>query len=142
MNNIGAIIAPFFIGMVADRFFASQKVMAVLHLVGGVVMYYAAGVTDVGMLIFLLLLYNSCYMPTLALVNAISFNQLKNPEKQFPAIRVWGTIGWIVAGILITTIQVQFLGCRKIEHPFQDGWNSISSGCLFFHFATNATQER
>ena len=120
MNNLGAIIAPFFIGMVADRFFASEKVMAVLHLVGGIVMYYAAGVTDVGMLIFLLLLYNSCYMPTLALVNAISFDQMGNPEKQFPAIRVWGTIGWIVAGLLITIIQVYFYGdVEKSSIPFK-----------------------
>ncbi len=120
MNNIGAIIAPFFIGMVADRFFASERVMAVLHLAGGLVMYYAAGVTDVGILILLLLLYNSCYMPTLALVNAISFYQMENPEKQFPAIRVWGTIGWIIAGLLITFIQVQFFeDVEKSSIPFK-----------------------
>ncbi|NUO82069.1 nucleoside permease [candidate division KSB1 bacterium] len=102
MNNIAAIIAPFFVGMIADRFFASQKVMGVLHLLGGAVMFLAAGITDSTTLIPMLLLYNLCYMPTLALVNAVSFNQMDNPAAQFPKVRVWGTIGWIVAGLVIT----------------------------------------
>jgi len=108
MNNIAAVIAPFFVGMLADRFFPSQKVMGVLHLLGGVVMYIAAGITDAGVLIPTLLLYNLCYMPTLALVNAVSFNQMDSPDKQFPKVRVWGTIGWIVAGLTITFIQFNF----------------------------------
>ena len=102
MNNLAAIIAPFFIGMVADRFFSSEKVMGVLHLVGAVVMYYTTTVTETATIIFLLLVYNSCYMPTLALVNNISFQQLDNPDKEFPKIRVWGTLGWIVAGLAIS----------------------------------------
>ncbi len=108
MNNIAAVIAPFFVGMLADRFFASQKVMGVLHLVGGVVIYVAAGITNAAVLIPTLLLYNLCYMPTLALVNAVSFNQMDSPDKQFPKVRVWGTIGWIVAGLAITFIQFNF----------------------------------
>jgi nucleoside transporter len=102
MNNIAAIIAPFFVGMIADRFFASQKVMGTLHLLGGVFMFLATGITDPATLIPTLLLYNLCYMPTLALVNAVSFNQMDNPGAQFPKVRVWGTIGWIVAGLVIT----------------------------------------
>ncbi len=102
MNNIAAIIAPFFVGMIADRFFASQKVMGVLHLLGGVFMFLATGIKDPATLIPTLLLYNLCYMPTLALVNAVSFNQMDNPGAQFPKVRVWGTIGWIVAGLVIT----------------------------------------
>ena len=102
MNNIAAIISPFFIGMVADRFFQSQKVMGFLHILGAIVLYYSSGITEAGPLILFLLVYNICYMPTLALVNAISFNQMENPEKQFPAIRVWGTIGWIIAGFTIS----------------------------------------
>lgn len=102
MNNIAAIIAPFFVGMIADRYFASQKVMGVLHLLGGVFMFLATGITDPATLIPTLLLYNLCYMPTLALVNAVSFNQMDNPAAQFPKVRVWGTIGWIVAGLVIT----------------------------------------
>jgi len=108
MNNIAAIVSPFFVGMVADRYFASQKVMGVLHLLGGVILYVSADVTAVGWLVFGLLLYNLAYMPTLALVNAVSFNQMESPAAQFPKVRVWGTIGWIVAGLTITLIQVKF----------------------------------
>jgi nucleoside transporter len=108
MNNIAAIISPFFVGMIADRFFASQKVMGVLHLLGGLIMYWSADITTVGMLIFGLFLYNLTYMPTLALVNAVSFRQMKSPDAQFPRVRVWGTIGWIVAGLVITFILSRF----------------------------------
>jgi nucleoside transporter len=108
MNNIAAIISPFFVGMVADRYFASQKVMGVLHLLGGVILYLSADVTTVGWLVFGLLLYNLAYMPTLALVNAVSFHQMESPDAQFPRVRVWGTIGWIAAGLAITFIQFNF----------------------------------
>jgi nucleoside transporter len=110
MNNIAAIISPFFVGMIADRFFASQKVMGALHLLGGIIMYLFSDVTAVGLLIFGLLLYNLTYMPTLALVNAVSFRQMKSPDAQFPKVRVWGTIGWIAAGLTITFIQLKFYG--------------------------------
>jgi len=108
MNNIAAIISPFFVGMIADRFFSSEKVMAILHLLGGVVVFFAAGITEVAPLIIGLLLYNILYMPTIALANAISFHQMKNPDEQFPKVRVWGTIGWIAAGLLITFIQFNY----------------------------------
>jgi len=108
MNNIAAIISPFFVGMIADRYFASQKVMGVLHLLGGLILYLSADIMTVGLLIFGLLLYNLTYMPTLALVNAVSFRQMKSPDAQFPKVRVWGTIGWIVAGLTITFIQIKF----------------------------------
>lgn len=108
MNNIAAIISPFFVGMVADRYFASQKVMGVLHLLGAVILYLSADVTSAGSLILGLLLYNLAYMPTLALVNAVSFHQMKSPDAEFPRVRVWGTIGWIAAGLTITLIQFKF----------------------------------
>ena len=110
MNNIAAIISPFFVGMIADRYFASQKVMGVLHLVGGAIMYFSADITAAGPLILGLLFYNLTYMPTLALVNAVSFQQMESPDRQFPRVRVWGTIGWIVAGLVITLIQFKFFG--------------------------------
>jgi len=113
MNNIAAIISPFFIGMIADRFFSSEKVMALLHLLGGVVMFFVSDIVSVGMLIFGLFIYNLLYMPTLALVNSISFNQMQTPDTQFPKVRVWGTIGWIVAGLLITFIQFNYF--QEIE---------------------------
>jgi nucleoside transporter len=101
-NNIAAIIAPFFIGLIADRFFASQKIMSVLHIAGGITLYLVAGMAEAGPIIAGLMIYNACYMPTLALVNAISFGQMQNPDEQFPRVRVWGTVGWIVAGLVIT----------------------------------------
>ncbi|MFT7034375.1 MAG: nucleoside transporter [Cyclobacteriaceae bacterium] len=104
MNNIAAILSPFFIGMVADRYFSSEKVMGVLHIVGGGVLYFATGLTEATPLILALLIYNSCYMPTLALVNNISFQQMDNPGKQFPGIRVWGTIAWVLVGWLINFV--------------------------------------
>jgi hypothetical protein len=110
MNNIAAIISPFFVGMIADRYFASQKVMGLLHLLGGVVLYACAGISSAAPLVLGLLLYNLAYMPTLALVNAVSFHQMQSPDAQFPKVRVWGTIGWIVAGLTITLIQFKFFG--------------------------------
>lgn len=106
-TNWGAIISPFFIGMVADRFFSAERVLGVLHLMGAVVLYYATGITDPGVLFWTLVLYAMCYMPSLALTNAISFHQMENPEKQFPGIRVWGTLGWIVAGLSISMLDIK-----------------------------------
>lgn len=120
MNNIAAIISPFFVGMIADRYFASQKVMGVLHLVGGVVLYFSSGIAAAGPLILGLLLYNLMYMPTLALVNAVSFHQMEKPDAQFPRVRVWGTIGWIVAGLVITFIQFNYYaGVEKSALPMK-----------------------
>ncbi len=104
MNNIGAIISPFFIGLIADRFFSAEKVMAILHLLGGAVLYFVSDMTTAGSIIAGLLLYNACYMPTLALVNTISFNLMDSPATQFPKVRVWGTLGWIVAGLVISFV--------------------------------------
>jgi nucleoside transporter len=103
-NNIGAIVSPFFVGMVADRFFASEKVAGVMHLLGAAVLYYVSGLADVNSVLLGLLVYNACYMSTLGLVNSISFAQMSHPDSQFPKVRVWGTIGWIVAGLTISLV--------------------------------------
>lgn len=103
-NNIGAIIAPLFVGLVADRFFPAEKVMAVLHIVGAAVLYYVSDLQGTTNIILGLLIYNACYMPTMALANSVSFYQLDEPDAQFPRIRVWGTVGWIVAGLVITFV--------------------------------------
>lgn len=97
----GAIVAPFIIGLIADRFFAAQKILGILHLAGAGLMYYISTVDNFGAFYPPLLVYMILYMPTLALVNSVSFKQLTNPEKEFSSIRVWGTIGWIVAGLII-----------------------------------------
>lgn len=98
---IGGMIAPFFVGMFADRFFASERILGVLHLVGAGLMYYLSTLTDQSLIYFTLIGYFVCYMPTLALSNSLSFHHLTDPGKQFPGIRVLGTIGWIVAGRLV-----------------------------------------
>jgi nucleoside transporter len=103
----GAIVAPFVIGMIADRFFAAEKLLGVLHLVGAALLYWVSTVTTPGAFFWVLLLYALCYNPTLALVNAIAFNQMASPEKQFPAVRLWGTIGWIVAGLIVGWLKVE-----------------------------------
>lgn len=98
---LGAIIAPFIVGMIADRFFSAQKILAVLHLLGAGVLYYISERTEFGSFYQALLIYMILYMPTLALVNAIALKQVDNPEKEFGQIRMWGTIGWIVSGLVI-----------------------------------------
>lgn len=98
---LGAIIAPFIIGMIADRFFAAQKILAVLHIAGAALLYYISNQPSFHSFYPLLLIYMVIYMPTLALVNAIALKQVTNAEKQFGGLRMWGTIGWIVAGFII-----------------------------------------
>lgn len=104
-SALGAIIAPFFVGMIADRFFATQKILFVLHLIGAVLLYAVSQVTEFSAFYPLLLLYFICYMPTLALTNSLSFAAMSSPEKQFPGIRVLGTIGWIAAGIFVGVMK-------------------------------------
>ena len=98
----GAIIAPFIIGLIADRFFNAERILGILHLIGAVLMYQMYQAEDFSTFYPYVLGYMIAYMPTLALVNSISFNQMKNPAKEFSYIRVWGTVGWVVAGVLIS----------------------------------------
>jgi len=100
----GAIIAPFIIGLIADRFFNAERILGILHLVGAVLMYQMYKADDISAFYPYVLSYMILFMPTLALVNSVSFNQMQDPEKEFSPIRVWGTIGWIVAGLLISYI--------------------------------------
>ena len=100
----GAIVAPFIIGLIADRYFNAERILAVLHLAGAVLMYQMYASTDFAGFYPYVLGYMIIYMPTLALVNSISFNQMKDPAKEFSFVRVFGTIGWIVAGLLISYV--------------------------------------
>jgi nucleoside transporter len=99
--NWGAIFAPVIVGMLADRFFAAQKVMAILHLMGAALLWWISSITDPTVFFWSLFGYALCYMPTLALANSVAFNQMEDPGKQFPGIRVMGTLGWIAVGLII-----------------------------------------
>ena len=113
----GAIIAPFFIGLIADRYFNAEKILGVLHLIGAGLMYFMSQATSFEAFYPLVFAYMVAYMPTLALVNSVSFFQMKDPAKEFSIIRVFGTIGWIIAGLLISYFQ-------------WDSTESISQGAL------------
>jgi nucleoside transporter len=110
VNPVAAIIAPFFLGLIADRYFATEKVLGVLHLLGGVVLFVVPQTSATpALFILLLLVYNLFYMPTLGLANSLAFHNIKDQEKQFPLIRVFGTIGWIVAGLFISFVLSGFV---------------------------------
>jgi len=115
MNAVAAIAAPFFLGLIADRFFNAERVLGVLHLLGGVIMLLTPMFTTNPVLfIAMLLLYNLCYMPTLGLTNSVAFQNIEDQEKQFPLIRVFGTAGWIIAGLFISFILVRFTGIDSV----------------------------
>ena len=110
---IATMISPFFVGMVADRFFAAQRVMGVLHIIGGVLLFLASRVTMNGPFYWVILLYSLAYMPTIALSNSVAFRQMSDPGKQFPVIRVFGTVGWVISGFMIA-----FLGIEQTPTTF------------------------
>jgi nucleoside transporter len=107
---LAAMISPFFVGMVADRFMSTERILAVLHILGGGILFYSSTQTTFRGFYIAILLYTLCYMPTLALSNSLSFRQMKDPGREFPAVRVLGTIGWIVAGLVIGTLKLEATG--------------------------------
>jgi nucleoside transporter len=104
---IAAMISPFFVGMIADRFFATERVLAALHLAGAVLLFVASRANSFGIFYPLLIGYALCFMPTLALSNSLSFDHLRNPAREFPQVRVLGTVGWIVAGLLVGRLGLE-----------------------------------
>ncbi len=106
---VGAMISPFFVGMIADRYFATEKIIALLHLLGGAILYYASTVDTFSLFYPLLIGYALCYIPTIALTNSISFHNMSSPAAEFPRVRVLGTIGWIIAGLFVGTFGQRYI---------------------------------
>lgn len=104
---IATMISPFFIGMVADRYFAAQRIMGVLHIVGAMLLYLATQIEDNTTFYWVILIYSLLYMPTIALSNSIAFHQMSDPGKMFPWIRVFGTVGWIISGLMIIALKIE-----------------------------------
>ncbi|WP_341842612.1 nucleoside permease [Chitinophaga caseinilytica] len=104
---IATMISPVFVGMVADKYFSAQKIMGVLHLVGAGTLLLATTTTNNTVFIGIVLFYSLLYMPTIALSNSVAFTQMQDPTKQFPFIRMFGTVGWILSGILISNLEVE-----------------------------------
>jgi nucleoside transporter len=133
---LATIISPFFGGQLADRYFPTQKVIAVLSLVGGVLLLFGSAVSSYPAMIWVMLIYCLIYAPTLALTNSIAFINLRNSEKDFGKIRVWGTIGWIAAGLGLAgwRMVVKSAGGAPIQGDtlFLAGLFSIVMGLLSF----------
>ena len=125
---IATMISPFFIGLIADRFFAAQRIMGILHLVGAILLFLATTVTVNTPFYWIILFYSLLYMPTIALSNSIAFYQMSDPGRQFPWIRVFGTLGWIVAGLLIGNLQWE----KTINTFYLAAGASVAIGLISF----------
>lgn len=104
---LACMISPFFVGMIADRFFATERVLSFLHLIGAVLLFLVTRVTTFGPVYGLMLAYCLCYFPTVALTNSLALRQVKDAGAEFPLIRVFATIGWIVIGVTIGWMKVE-----------------------------------
>ena len=104
---LASMISPFFVGLIADRFFATEKLLAVLHILGAVVLYSVTKTTAFGPVYWLMLLYCLLYFPTIALTNSLALQHIKEPGRDFPLIRVFGTLGWIAVGLVIGNMRVE-----------------------------------
>jgi len=124
-NSIAAIISPLIVGFVADKLLPGRFAMGILHIVGGVLLYLTSKAAGSADFYWLLLGYSLCYMPTLALANSVTFGQLNAAEKQFPAIRVWGTIGWIAAGWAVVYGLGPIAGSDAEGKPIDPGTTAL-----------------
>ena len=121
-QSFGAIIAPFIIGLVADRYFNAERILGFLHLVGAILLYCCYRAESFAGFYPFIFAYMVLYMPTLALANSVSFRQMRDPEKEFSPIRVWGTIGWIASGLAISYVF------------FWDSAENLENGSLRYTF--------
>ena len=125
-QSIGAIIAPFIIGLIADRYFAAQKILGLLHLLGAALLFIISNADNFFAFYPYIFIYMLLYMPTLALANSVAFHQMENPSKEFASIRVLGSVGWIVAGLIIGYFGWE--GSQTLKNTFY--MSSIASAFL------------
>lgn len=125
-QSIGAIIAPFIIGLIADRYFAAQKILGLLHLLGAALLFIVSNADNFFAFYPYIFIYMLLYMPTLALANSVAFHQMENPSKEFASIRVLGSVGWIVAGLIIGYFGWE--GSQTLKNTFY--MSSIASAFL------------
>src|SRR5690606_38408241 len=118
-QSFGAILAPFIIGIIADRYFPAQRIFAVLHIVGALLLWFAGQSPTFEGFFPLILVYMILFMPTLALANSIAFRQMTNTEKEFPPIRILGTAGWIIAGLLISYLAWDSQDSGQLGNTFK-----------------------
>ena len=123
---IATMISPFFVGMIADRFFSAQRVMGVLHILGAILLFFASKVTTNSAFYWIMLCYSLSYMPTIALSNSVAFRQMTDIGKQFPPIRVFGVIGWVISGLMISLFGIE-------QTPLTFYMAAIVSGTLGFY---------
>ncbi len=128
----GAIIAPFFIGLIADKYINAERMLGILHWIGAILMFKLVNAADFTTFYPYILGYMIVYMPTLALVNSVAFNQMKDPAKEFSFVRVWGTIGWIAAGLMISFIfhwdAAEAISAGSLKNTFMMG--ALASAAL------------
>ena len=118
-QSFGAILAPFIVGIIADRYFPAQRIFALLHIVGGILLWFAGQAQNFEAFFPIILVYMILFMPTLALANSIAFRQMTNTEKQFPPIRILGTAGWIIAGLLISYLAWDKHDSGELDNTFK-----------------------
>ncbi|MFN4259253.1 MAG: MFS transporter [Gemmataceae bacterium] len=128
---LGAIISPIFVGQIADRYFSSERLMAILHLVGAGLLFWLAQLTEPRIFYWVALLYALMYAPTLALCNSISFTHLPDATRDFPGVRVLGTIGWIVAGFAVTALLYLFANADTVKQLPAPEFSVLIGGVRF-----------
>ncbi|HYZ85087.1 MAG TPA: nucleoside permease [Bryobacteraceae bacterium] len=104
---LACMISPFFLGLIADRYFSTEKVLAFLHILGAVLLYLVSTAKSFGSVYALMLAYNLCYFPTIALTNTLALRNVGNAGREFPLIRVFGTLGWIAIGQVVGNLGVE-----------------------------------
>src|SRR5580765_2748296 len=122
---IGSMISPFFVGLIADRFFASEKLLAVLGILGGALLFAMARLTTFSAFYPVLILYCASYVPTLALGNSLSLHHLADPKRDFPIVKTLSAVGWIAGGV---TLSVLLKGEQSAVQFHLAGGSSIALG--------------